>query len=342
MHREPRATATARALLGLVLIAGCGQRTALRPIVGGKSPADAGAARDAAGTDARDATAAVDRIADVVRPGTACEDWPVPDGRFDVVTSGDGSSCGIRTDGTVACWGHLVYPRAAVPAGGFLRVSAYVCVCGVRDSGRLACWGCDTPPPSGSVFQDVGRGAEAQCALRLDGTMACWGPLVRADTIPAYKYDSLSAGAIYTCGIETSARWSVCWDPRRGRDSLKLTKGPFRQVGVGRAFACGVHMDGTAECWPLDETGESPTGPVTAFREIAVGEHSVCGLKDDGSIVCWGANLGREAEPPAGARFKHVSVGSTHACGILLDGTLACWGRFPDPCPGEMSATGPG
>jgi hypothetical protein len=336
MHFCPRAIATARAVLAFVALAGCGQRTSLRSIVAGKPIVDAGStAVDAPVLDARDATAVVDRMPELVRPGSGCEDLPVPEGRFDVVSSGNGSSCGIRSNGTLACWGHLVYPRSAVPAGTFLRISDYVCACGVRDSGRLVCWGCETPPPSGSVFQDVGRGAEAQCALRLDGTMACWGPLVRADSIPAYKYDTLGAGPIYTCGIEVSARWAVCWDPQRGRDSLILTKGPFKQVGAGRTFACGLLMDGTPQCWPLEDPGENSAPPAGPFRELSVGEHSACGLFDDGSIACWGANRDGEATPPPGARFTHVSVGVTHACGILAaDGSLTCWGRFPDPCPG--------
>jgi hypothetical protein len=335
-RRSAARAAVATGVLAAVLTAGCGQRTRLRPVEGLPSQPhpDAATPVDAPGSDARDAGSAVDRVADIVRPGSACEDWPVPEGRFDFVSSGNGSSCAIRSDGTLACWGHLVYPRAAVPTGSFLRVSAYVCVCGVRESGRLACWGCDTAPPSGAIFQDVGRGAEAQCALRLDGTMACWGPLVRADSIPAYKYDTLSAGTFYTCGIEISARWAVCWDPRRGRDSLKLTKGPFGDVGAGRTFACGLLTDGTPQCWAFDDTSESPTPPPgITFRELSVGEYSACGVRDDGSAVCWGANHDGEATPPDGARLLHVSVGTTHSCGILVDGTLTCWGRFPDPCP---------
>jgi hypothetical protein len=318
----------------LAAVAGCGQRTSLNSAITRKPSADAGAAS----TDARDAgdssDAVADRLVDLVRPGSACEDWPVPEGTFEAVSAGNGSSCGIRTDGTLACWGHLVYPRSAIPTGAFLRVSAYVCTCGVRESGRLACWGCDTPPPSGAIFQDVGRGADAQCALRFDGTMACWGPLVRADSIPAYRYDTLGAGGVYTCGIETSQRWAVCWDARRGRDSLELTKGPFRSVGAGRSFGCGLLTDGTPQCWSLEEPGEIPTPPPGAiFRELSVGEHGACGLKEDGSISCWGANRDGETTPPEGARFLHVSVGATHSCGILLDGTLRCWGRLPEPCP---------
>src|SRR3954463_5848640 len=110
-----RAFAVASGVPAVASPGGCGERRGLRPLASGQPDRDAGAPADGVGSDGRDATSVVDRIPDVVRPGSACEDWPVPEGRFDLVSSGNGSSCGIRADGTVACWGHLVYPRAAVP-----------------------------------------------------------------------------------------------------------------------------------------------------------------------------------------------------------------------------------
>ncbi len=278
-------------------------------------------------TDKPDASMTQDPAPITDAGAATCEGWPLPEGTFTFVSSGNGSSCGIRTDGTVACWGHPSYARSEIPSGNFLRISADFCTCGVRASGELACWGCKVPPPPGT-FQDVGRGEQDRCALGTDGTMICWGSA--NPHVPSYKFDSMSEGAYYTCALETSGHAAVCWDPRVGEVTLK--SGPFRQVSAGRFSACGVLMDSTVTCWPLGVTGTILTPQPSPFREISVGEYSVCGLRDDGSIACWGMNQYGEATPPAGARFLHVAVGTMQACGILLDGTLKCWGSAGDPC----------
>jgi len=57
-------------------------------------------------------------------------------------------SCGLRTDGTVACWGATIL-AAKPPAGTFTQVSA---------------------------------GADVTCALERDASAACWGELAIAQT----------------------------------------------------------------------------------------------------------------------------------------------------------------
>ncbi|MGB6895137.1 MAG: RCC1 domain-containing protein, partial [Dehalococcoidia bacterium] len=57
------------------------------------------------------------------------------------VSAGSFHTCGVRTDGSLACWGNE-YAVATPPAGTFTAVSAgdnYTC--GVRTDGSLACWG---------------------------------------------------------------------------------------------------------------------------------------------------------------------------------------------------------
>src|SRR5262249_22826478 len=126
--RSARRLVVACGLLGLVAGAGCGQRTSLRSVVNGGPLPDAGVAAP----DARDAPVLADGLPSVVdaagdRP---CVSTPIPDGTFEAVSSGDGNSCGLRPDGTVACWGETVYPQSAVPTNVFLHVSTYVCACG--------------------------------------------------------------------------------------------------------------------------------------------------------------------------------------------------------------------
>ena len=65
-------------------------------------------------------------------------------------------TCGVRSDGSVACWGFDVAGRGTPPAGSFVSVSAGLAhTCGVRSNGSVACWGRDSngrsSPPAGSL-----------------------------------------------------------------------------------------------------------------------------------------------------------------------------------------------
>ena len=95
-------------------------------------------------------------------------------------------TCGVKSDGSVACWGRDEYGQATPPEGSFVSVSAgedHTCV--VRSDGSVACWGDDkcgqATPPEGS-FVSVSAGEDHTCGLRSDGSVACWGLQARGVT----------------------------------------------------------------------------------------------------------------------------------------------------------------
>ena len=53
------------------------------------------------------------------------------------VGAGGGRTCGLRTDGSVECWGKVIVP----PTGKFTSVDSGTTACGVRNDGALECWG---------------------------------------------------------------------------------------------------------------------------------------------------------------------------------------------------------
>ena len=60
------------------------------------------------------------------------------------MSAGGGHSCGVRTDGTIACWGDNRRGQAVAPSGAFTTVSAGGGhSCGVRTDGTAECWGSD-------------------------------------------------------------------------------------------------------------------------------------------------------------------------------------------------------
>ena len=109
-----------------------------------------------------------------------------PAGQFSAVAGGWQHSCGLRTDGTIACWGRNEDGQADPPAGRFRSVSAGGTVltgggghsCGLRTDGTIACWGYggngQTDAPSG-VFTAVSAGGDFSCGVRAVGTIECWG-----------------------------------------------------------------------------------------------------------------------------------------------------------------------
>lgn len=140
---------------------------------------------------------------------------------FKSVDAGYDHTCGVRFDGTLACWGNNAYEAADPPAGTFDNVSAgdnYTCAVGT--DGALAYWGMggendgssDGPgtPPTGS-FKSVNAGQSHTCAVRPDDTVACWGCNNRKQSEPpAGTFKSVSAGGHNSCGIRTDDTIQ-CW-----------------------------------------------------------------------------------------------------------------------------------
>ena len=92
---------------------------------------------------------------------------PAANGFVAIDGSGDGrgrhSSCGVRTDGTVLCWGSNRYGQADPPDGEFVDVATTGdSACGLRTDGTVVCWGNNNQgqadAPSGR-FRDVAAGS---------------------------------------------------------------------------------------------------------------------------------------------------------------------------------------
>ncbi len=254
--------------------------------------------------------------------------------RFASVSAGGIHTCGVRRDGSVACWGNDSDDgRATPPAGEFASVSAGgIHTCGVRRDGAVDCWGDgdygQATPPSGE-FASVSAGEYHTCGVRRDGAVACWGDdrddtrsVVGQATPPSGEFASVTAGSFHTCGVRRDGS-VACWGADRAGQATPPS-GEFASVTAGSFHTCGVRRDGSVACWGHDFHGQA-TPPSGEFASVSAGLWHTCGVQRDGAVACWGHDNKGQATPPSGG-FASVSAGSSHTCGVRRDGTVACWG----------------
>ena len=263
------------------------------------------------------------------------EDCGGRDADFVSVSAGGFHTCGVRRDGSVACWGRNEFGQATPPAGEFASVSAgWSHTCGVKQDGTVACWGYDkygqATPPSGE-FASVSAGGwwnhrsthAHTCGVRRDGTVACWGSNTYGKaTPPAEEFASVSAGWFHTCGVRRDGT-VACWGRNSYGQATPLA-GEFTSVSAGFGHTCGLRQDGSVACWGTNKDGRA-TPPAGEFTSVSAWDGHNCGVKRDGFVACWGWNSAGQATPPAG-EFASVSAGYAHTCGVKQDGTVACWG----------------
>ena len=247
---------------------------------------------------------------------------------FNAVSAGEKHTCGVRSDGSITCWGDNEVGQASSPAGSFVSVSAgRFHSCGVRSDGSVACWGDDrygrATPPAGS-FVSVSAGWLHTCGLRSGGSVACWGSdSYGLDSPPTGSFISVSAGSDHACGVRSGGS-VTCWG---GNEFGQATPpaGSFVSVTAGFLHNCALRSDGSVACWGSDSHGQS-TPPAGSFISVSAGGAHICGVRGDGAVACWGGNQFGRATPPAGS-FISVSAGWLHACGVRSDGSVACWGN---------------
>ena len=254
-----------------------------------------------------------------------------------MVSAGPDSTCVVRADRSIACWGE---DMTAPPAGSFITVSAGgTGGCAIRTDGTLACWSdeSDAPAPPSGTFVAVDGAGDMVCAIHTDGTLACWGN--DAARPPSGRFRDVavgngSTGSLGGCAIRADGA-ILCWADAGGQ-ALTAPSGRFIDVSLGASFACAVREDGTLACWG-DATGERDHGqlhpPAGTYTAVASGGDHSCAVRVDGHVVCWGDDTRGQASPPDGT-FTAVSSGDGHSCGQRDDGKVVCWG---DDAAGEVA-----
>ncbi len=229
------------------------------------------------------------------------------------VTTGPTWGCGLRSNGTIWCWG-------------------------TNDGGQLGTGDVEwryTPVQVGTdtdwrSVNTGGQGAQAgaTCGIKTDGSLWCWGQdwidfQTTEDTLVPEQVGTdtdwalIDIGAGYRCGIKVGGTlW--CWG----------------LPGAGRVGHTNT----------MDTVTPTQVGTDSTWVEVATGQTTTCGRKDNGTLWCWGdGTLGQLGNGSAGQNtsqtpiqvgsktdWSQVAVGSTGTCAIDAGGVLYCWGTDRD------------
>ncbi len=106
-------------------------------------------------------------------------------GPFASLCTNDGStSCGLRPDGTITCWGMLhaggLTVRSHPPKGNFSEISCgHRHICALKPNGEVSCWGRtiegELNVPNGQRFKKVRAGRDLTCGINQLDEILCWG-----------------------------------------------------------------------------------------------------------------------------------------------------------------------
>tara|TARA_Y100000768_G_C23991035_1_gene693061 strand:+ start:610 stop:1929 length:1320 start_codon:yes stop_codon:yes gene_type:complete len=250
------------------------------------------------------------------------------------VAAGYISSCSLRNNGRVRCWGGNGY--------GILGLNSKVLVIG------------DDEHPSYDLnFGDFGKikatqvvmGTHHACILLDTGDVRCWG--------------NGNSGAL---GL---GRRVIIGDDEFVTENVNLGGVKATQITAGKRFTCALLETGNVRCWgnnynaPLGlpntvDVGRTdfPTQDVNlggaSVTQIDGGDEHVCAVLTTGGVRCWGNNqygqlgigdksgdnylIGDNEHPTVdvnlgGESATQVAAGAHHSCALLTSGDVRCWGR---------------
>ena len=277
-----------------------------------------------------------------------------------LVRVGITSTCGIRTDGKLYCWGQNANGQLGVGdttdrssptlvLGGYSNWTSVALntgtgsgpaqgdTCGSQSNGTLWCWGLndkyqlglgDTTTRTSPVevgtdtnWSQVEPGVSHACAVKTTGTLWCWG-------------NGLNNQFGMTVSVPTQVGLATTW----------------QKLAPGRADICLIRSDGTLWCSDYNQMGQlgqgdtaarittTQVGVATTWKTISMGGYHACGTKSDGTLWCWGDNTDGElgqgdttqrsspTQVGAATDWAQVSAGVNYNCATKAGATLYCWG----------------
>jgi hypothetical protein len=251
---------------------------------------------------------------------------------------GERFGCGLRTDGTISCWGANDEEQRTLPRDRMYRdigCGAYHC-CGLDTAGALTCVGRNRDGQRVSAqgpFVQVTAGDAHTCALDSAGKASCWGANTNGQvTPPSDRFRMLSAGGAFTCGVRADDGRVLCWGLTGQALTDAVVERRFVSIDAAPGYLCGITDERVVTCWNEASYRVSNLG---AARQVSAGANSGCALLMDETVRCWFMG---PAVPVFGDKAPHAYVesGGTGRCVVPKSGPVAC-----EPSDGNLIGQSP-
>ncbi|MFC1482352.1 RCC1 domain-containing protein [Myxococcota bacterium] len=246
--------------------------------------------------------------------------------------AGEVSTCAVRVDGSVWCWGlnnlgqlgdGLTHQPSSSgdcspnPVNVLGVIDAHLLAsglgsnCAMAGVGDIYCWGKNyagqlgdgttidrSTPVQNTLLTNVvsmALGNVHACALLSDGSVFCWG----------LNYCGILGDGVDTHGQCTTADADCSLIPVQVQGLTDVV-----QIKIGNDNSCALRSDGTVHCWGCNFFGHFAVDPI------------------DGPEDCVGDPCSRVPYQISGiADAAEISIGGSHGCAILQNGTAKCWGE---------------
>ena len=251
------------------------------------------------------------------------------------ISLGGSTSCALRNDGQVLCWGRGNDGHLGSGATDDSNRPVVVVANGQSQNGN----------PLTNITQLSG-GENHICALDSVNQVHCWGTGV-----------AKRLGQIDDVTSEST--------PQRVKtDVANVYLSDVEQVGAGFAHSCALKTGGNLVCWGERGSGQLGDGkrdvtedrgvpapvasesdrPELPLQTISAGGLHSCQVSNQGSIKCWGrgyggqlgrnekviTNKGKTVPDSSGTGdlldMAQVSSGENHSCALNSSGQVYCWG----------------
>jgi len=265
-----------------------------------------------------------------------------PSGTFRKVSTGEGGACALTTAGAVNCWGsnngNVVNATPVVVGAKDVAMARYT-TCIIKSDDTLQCWGENvggnvTPP--GGTFKKVYRGVFAFCAIAMDDTLKCWGNnngnVVSAAPPAPATFKSVHVGQDHGCAIRAADDKLVCWGSNvDGRAPAGPSADTYKAVGGGNEDTCVIRSDDTLECFGAAQEGMLRGRSELKFKALSYGYRSACGIGLNDRFQCAQSRNFWEQAPqlPRTIAYKSAAAGGMNQrqlCAVTATDKRECWG----------------
>ncbi len=241
-------------------------------------------------------------------------------------------SCGVTDENQIICWGLNTNGQASPPNDGFGFTDVFVeyqSTCGLRTDGEIECWGGQDPNDPSRLFGHgpysnyvVENNRLGQCAILSDGTFICDD---QPSTVLTNKYSDIAFVYPYICGLQLGGEFE-CKKEVNANSNLDLDniEGTYTKLANRNRQLCLLTTEGEISC--IGYLNSSLTPPGTERVLPAIVGVSVVAYSDTAAEVTWeriagaGFNVISGYEVFRDGEFIAVTEGNSYFDDSLMPG----------------------